>query len=277
MQLPQTANTPRNELRQQILREHRKQRQRTTRWVRLTQIALLVAAMGLWELAGRQKWIDVLLFSYPGKIVGLIYEKLIDGSLLPHVAVTVMETVAGFFLGTFFGTALAALIWWSPFLSKVLDPYLVVLNSMPKVALGPLFIVGFGPGIPAIIATTLSVTIIITTLVIYNSFKEVDANMVKVVQIFGGGRRDVFRKVIWPASFPTIVSTLKVNVGLAWIGAIVGEFLVAKQGLGYLIVYGFQVFNFTLVIGSLFMIAMVATFMYQAVAYLERKMVRGKS
>ena len=205
----------------------------------------------LWELASRLKWIDVLLFSYPTKVFHLLWEKLLDGTLLPHVAVTVEETIIGFFLGTIFGTALAVVIWWSPFLSRVLDPYIVVLNSMPKVALGPLFIVGFGPGLLSIIATTLSITVIITTLVVYGSFKEVDHNYVKVVKLFGGNQRKVFLKAILPSSFPTIVSTLKVNVGLAWIGVIVGEFLVSQKGLGYLIIYGFQVFNFTLVISTL--------------------------
>jgi NitT/TauT family transport system permease protein len=127
----------------------------------------------------------------------------------------------------------------------------------------------------SIIATTLAVTVIITTLVVYTSFKEVDANYIKVIRMFGGTRTQSFRKVILPASMPAIVSTLKVNVGLAWVGVIVGEFLVSKQGLGYLIIYGFQVFNFTLVLGSLVMIAIVATVMYQIVAYVERRLQRS--
>ncbi|WP_225312708.1 ABC transporter permease [Paenibacillus sp. 32O-W] len=240
----------------------------------LSQLAILAGGLILWEMAGRNKWIDVLLFSYPSKIIELLYSKLLDGSLLPHIGVTVLETLVGFILGTLVGTAIAILIWWSPFLQKVLDPYIVVLNSMPKVALGPLFIVGLGPNVLSIIAMTLAITVIVTTLVIYSSFNEVDSNYVKVIRIFGGQRTQVFRKVILPASFPTIVSTLKVNVGLAWIGVIVGEFLVSKQGLGYLIIYGFQVFNFSLVIGSLFIIAIVATLMYQAVAYLEGRLAR---
>ncbi|MNI28329.1 putative aliphatic sulfonates transport permease protein SsuC [compost metagenome] len=196
--------------------------------------------------------------------------------MLPHVGVTVWETIVGFLLGTLFGTALATLIWWSSFLSRVLDPYIVVLNSMPKVALGPLFIVGLGPGLLSIIATTLSITVIITTLVVYGSFKEVDPNYIKVVRIFGANQRKVFTKVILPASIPAIVSTLKVNVGLAWVGVIVGEFLVSKAGLGYLIIYGFQVFNFTLVISTLFVIAIVATIMYKAVVMVEQAINRNR-
>lgn len=240
------------------------------------QLGLLLLLFALWETAGRLKWIDVLLFSYPSKIFKHIAQEVISGELWGHLGVTVGETVVGFVLGTGLGTILAILIWWSPFLSKVLDPYMVVFNSMPKVALGPLFIVVFGAGFTAIVVTTLSVIVIITTLVVYNSFSEVDSNLVKVVRTFGGSRSDIFRKVIFPASFPAIISTLKVNVGLAWVGVIVGEFLVAQMGLGYLIIYGFQVFNFTLVMSSLFIIAVVATVMYQLVVLMERKLLSHK-
>ncbi|GIQ68283.1 ABC transporter permease [Xylanibacillus composti] len=260
----------------QVYHDYRKRKRQERIRVILVQLATLVSLLALWEIAGRRSWIDVLLFSYPSKIGNLLLEKLMDGSLLPHVGITVMETVIGFILGTLCGTAAATLLWWSPFLSKVLDPYIVVLNSMPKVALGPLLIVGLGPGMPSIIAMTLAVTVIITTLVVYSSFKEVDPNYVKVVLLYGANRAGTFANVIFPASLPTIISTLKVNVGLSWIGVIVGEFLVSKQGLGYLIIYGFQVFNFTLVIGSLAIIAIVATLMYQAVSFLESALMRRR-
>ncbi|WP_246627749.1 ABC transporter permease [Paenibacillus solanacearum] len=242
-------------------------------WVRITQIVLLVIFFAVWEIAARMQWIDGLLFSSPNRIIQLLYAKVADGSLFLHIWVTVLETIAGFLLGTLLGTAFAALIWLSPFLSRVLDPYLVVANSLPKVALGPLFIVALGPGLLSIIATTLSITVIITILNVYTSFREVDPNQQKVIRLFGGNRRAVFMKAVLPASYPTIVSTLKVNVGLSWVGVIVGEFLVSKEGLGYLIIYGFQVFNFTLVIGSVFIIAIAATLMYQGVAYLEGKLI----
>lgn len=256
--------------------QHKKRRRRWGRYVSLTQIAILIMMFLYWEVAGRLKWIDVLLFSYPSKIGAQLWKDVVSGEIWLHTSVTVFETIVGFLLGTLLGTLIAVLIWWSPFLSKVLDPYLVVLNSMPKVALGPIFIVMFGAGFTAIVMTTISITVIITTLVVYNSFNEVDPNYVKVVRTFGGNRKHIFRKVIFPASFPAIVSTLKVNVGLAWIGVIVGEFLVAKEGLGYLIIYGFQVFNFTLVMSSLIVIAVVATVMYQLVAWLERKLMNGR-
>ncbi|WP_244868464.1 ABC transporter permease [Paenibacillus sp. J53TS2] len=255
---------------------YRKRKRRISNYVVSVQALILVLFIGCWELAGRMRWIDVLIFSYPSKVGRQIVKDAVSGELWPHLAMTVGETAVGFLLGTLIGTLLAVLIWWSPFLSRVLDPFMVVFNSMPKVALGPIFIVLFGAGFTAIVVTTLSITVIVTTLVVFNSFNEVDANLIKVIRTFGGSRRDVFLKAILPASFPTIVSTLKVNVGMAWVGVIVGEFLVAKIGLGYLIVYGFQVFNFTLVLSSLVIIAVVATGMYQLVVYIERKLVRER-
>ncbi len=266
----------RDEWMQKLHQGHLKQVAGWRRKVLAVQLSLLVCMFLLWELAGRLRWIDVLLFSYPSKVFAQIGKDIASGELWIHVAVTVGETAVGFLLGTLVGTLLAVLIWWSPFLSKVLDPYMVVFNSMPKVALGPIFIVMFGAGFTAIVMTTLSITVIITTLVVYNSFNEVDSNYIKVIRTFGGDRSEIFTKVVLPASFPAIVSTLKVNVGMAWVGVIVGEFLVAKQGLGYLIIYGFQVFNFTLVLSSLLIIAAVATAMYQLVVYVERKLLAGR-
>lgn len=253
----------------------KERKRRITAAVIATQAVLLLLFVSLWEAAGRNKWIDPLLFSYPSKMFLQLWKTMADGSIWPHVGMTVTETVAGFLLGTVLGTAIAAALWWFPFLSRVFDPYLVVLNSMPKVALGPIFIVGLGPGFISIVAITLSVTVIITTLNIYNRFREIDTGYIKVVRLFGASRFQLFKIVILPGSFPVIISTLKVNVGLAWIGVIVGEFLVADLGLGYLIIYGFQVFNFTLVLSSLIVIAVVATVMYQLVAILERRLTEG--
>ncbi len=218
------------------------------RLVWLYQTLIFIVFFSSWEIASRLIWIDPLIFSSPSKIWGLFLVKLGDGTLLANLSVTLGETIVGFILGTFLGTLLAALLWWSPFLSKVLDPYLVILNAMPKVALGPMLIVGLGPGFTSIIAMGTVISVIITTIVVYTSFKEVDPNYLKVMQTFGSKRGQMFKEVILPASFPTIISTLKVNVGLSWVGVIVGEFLVSAKGLGYMIIYGFQVFNFTLVL-----------------------------
>src|SRR5690606_11109892 len=143
---------------------------------------------------------------------------------------------------------IATVIWAFPWLARVLDPYLVILNSMPKVALGPLFIVTMGAGFGSILAMGIAITIIITTLVMYSSFQGVNPDHLKLARAFGATQCDLFRKIIFPSSIPDLIAALKVNVGIAWVGVIVGEFLVSKAGLGYLIIYGFQVFNLTLVL-----------------------------
>lgn len=243
-------------------------------WVRFYQLLIFLLFFFGWEISSQKKWIDPLLFSSPSKIGQLFLEKLQDGSLLTNLGVTLTETIGGFLLGTLLGTIIAAVLWWSPMVSKVLDPYLVIFNAMPKVALGPILIVALGTGYPSIIAMGAIISVIITTIVVYTSFKEVDPNYIKVLQTFGATRFQCFKEAILPASFPTIISTLKVNVGLSWVGVIVGEFLVSSQGLGYMILYGFQVFNFTIVFLSLVVIAVFATIMYQLVDLLEKKLIK---
>jgi NitT/TauT family transport system permease protein len=257
---------------EQIHRSYLRRQARQRYLIFASQLALFFLFIGMWEGLARAGGINVLIFSYPSKMWQLFWTQLMDGSLLPHIGMTVLETVIGFVLGTLLGTLIAIVIWWSPFLSRVLEPYLVVANSMPKVALGPVFIVGLGPGLLSVIAMGCAISVIITTIVIYTSFREVNQNYIKVVKTLGADKRQIFTMVILPSTIPTILSTLKVNVGLSWVGVIVGEFLVSQKGLGYLIIYGFQVFNFTLVMVSLAIIAVVATLMYQGVAFLERRL-----
>jgi len=262
-------NTPFKQYQQMLKKEKR--------FVRLYQLIILLIFFGGWELLSRFEWIDRLIFSSPTHVWQTFIGKVSDGSLTLHVGVTLMETIIGFIAGTLLGTLIAIILWWSPLLSKVLDPYLVILNAMPKVALGPILIVALGPGYFSIIAMGALISIIITTIVVYTAFKGVDPNYSKVLQTFRATRWQIFKEVILPASFPTIISTLKVNVGLSWVGVIVGEFLVASKGLGYLIIYGFQVFNFNLVLMSLLIIAFFATIMYQVVELIEKMIIKNNA
>lgn len=260
---------------EQLHRNFLKKEKKVTAQVVTTQSIILILFIAVWEIASRQKWVDPLIFSYPSKILAYLVSAFQDGSIYSHLGVTVLESVVGFILGTGVGILIATIIWWLPFWARVIDPFLVVLNSMPKVALGPILIVMLGPGLQSIIMITLLVTVIITTINIYNRFRETEQGYLKVVQTFGASRLQQFKYVVLPSAIPAMISALKVNVGLSWIGVIVGEFLVAKEGLGYLIIYGFQVFNFTLVLSTLFIIAFVATIMYQAVALFEKKITQG--
>ena len=243
--------------------------QREKRIIFMSQIIILLSFFVMWEIASQLYWIDPLIFSSPSKIFNLLLEKFSDGSMILHVQVTLFETLLGFILGTILGIVFASILWSSLRLAKVMDPYLVILNAMPKVALGPIIIVALGPGYVSIITLGAIISVIITTIVIYSAFNEVDPNYTKVLQSFGATRWQCFKDAIFPATLPAMISTLKVNVGLSWVGVIVGEFLVSKQGLGYLIIYGFQVFDFTLVMSSLILIAIIAAVMYKVVEKLE--------
>ncbi|WP_407920359.1 ABC transporter permease [Gottfriedia luciferensis] len=238
------------------------------------QLLIIVLFFIAWELLSHRKIIDPLLFSSPTKIYDLFISKLSDGTIYHDAMTTIVETLIGFALGTIIGVILAIVLWWYPFASKVLDPFLVVFNAMPKVALGPIIIVIFGASYSSIIAMGIIISFVITALVIYQAFLQVDENYIKVIKSFGATKTQIFKNVIFPASIPTVISTLKVNVGLAWVGVIVGEFLVSKSGLGYLIVYGFQVFNFTLVLMSVLIISVCAGLMYIIVEYIERKTIK---
>lgn len=254
--------------------EYKRKRKLESRKIRLLQLLLLVALFVFWELSTRYRLLDPLIFSSPTAVIQLFIAKISDGSLFPHVVVTLLETVVGFLLGTILGTLLAIFLWSSTMVAKVMDPYLVVLNAMPKVAIGPIILVIFGPNIMAVLVMGILISVIISTIVIFSAFQQVNENYIKVMRLFHATKQQTFWHVVLPASTPTIISTLKVNVGLSWVGVIVGEFIVSSKGLGYLIISGFQVFNFNLVFLALLMIVLLATFMYKVVDIIEQVLLR---
>ncbi len=240
----------------------------------LTQGSIIVVFFILWELLAGWGIIDAFLTSQPSRIYRTIMNLYQEGVLFAHIGITCLETILGFLLGTILGTIIAMLLWWSDFLAKVFEPYLVVLNSLPKIALAPIFIVWIGAGPSSIIVMALAISLIVTIMEVLNGFIAVDPDKVKLVQTFGANRWQTFIKVILPSSFPTIINALKINVGLSWVGVIVGEFLVSKAGIGYLIVYGGQVFQLDLVMASVLILAVAAAAMYKAVVYLEKFLVK---
>jgi len=242
-----------------------------------TQLLILILFFVVWEVAGDLKLIDAFITSQPSRMVKTLINLYNEGSLFYHIGITCLETVIGFTIGTVFGIVIAIILWWSSFLAKVIEPYLVVLNSLPKIALGPVFIVWIGAGPASIIVMALTVSLVVTILEVLNGFLSVDQEKIKLVKTFGANRLQILTKVVLPASFPTMISSLKINVGLSWVGVIVGEFLVSKGGLGYLIVYGGQVFQLDLVMASVLVLAIAAALMYQGVVYLEKLLVRDNS
>lgn len=239
-------------------------------WLVFTQLTVLAAFFGLWQFAASARLVDPFIISHPIAIAKKVVELLQDGSLMHHIGITLMETMLAFVLGTAGGIVLAAMFWWWKFFSDVADPYVVILNATPKIALGPVFIIWLGATMGAAVALAVSITLFIAILSVYSAFRQVDQQKLMLVAALGGTKWQRFQKVVFPSAIPTIIATLKVNIGLALTGTIVGEFLAANAGLGYLIIYGQNIFNMTLVMTSLVILTAIAGLMYYAVCLLER-------
>ena len=234
----------------------------------LAQVSFLAIFVAVWEILARLEVIDSFITSSPSRILKTFVDML-KNELMKHIAVTCMETILGFLLGTLLGTLIASLLWWSPFLSKVMSPYLAVLNSLPKVALVPIIIIWVGAGTSAIVTMALAISLIVTIMEVLNGFTATDVNRIKMAETFGASKFQVFTKIVFPSNIPTLLNVLKVSMGLSMVGVITGEFLVSKAGIGYLIVYGGQVFKLDLVMTSVIILAVVATIMYQGIILLQ--------
>lgn len=250
-----------------FVRKHRRHHHEITSWRTILFVLFLI----LWEASARLKWIDSFFFSSPSRVARCFVEQLQTNSLLSHIGVTLFETLFSFLLVLLLSLLVSTLLWCSTKLSEILEPYLVVLNSLPKSALAPLFIVWLGTGTKTIIVAGISVALFGSIISFYTGFQQVDAEKITLVYTLGGNRRDAFFKVVLPGSVPILLSTAKVNIGLALVGVIIGEFLAARRGLGYLIIYGSQVFQLDMVITSIIILCIIALGFYQSIQFLEHQ------
>lgn len=242
--------------------------------VLFVQIAIIVGFIAIWEIFANAGIIDSFIASSPSRIVKT-FMNLTKNDLLIHIGVTCFETIIGFLTGAILGVIIAIILWWSQFLSKVSDPFLVILNSLPKIALGPVIIIWVGAGMGAIIVMALAISLIVTVLEILNGFLNTDTELLKMARTFNASKLQTLTKIVIPANIPTFINSLKVNIGLSLVGVITGEFLVSKAGLGYLIVYGGQVFQLDLVMTSVIILALVAWIMYEGVVLLGKIIQKG--
>ena len=242
--------------------------------VNVMRVGLLVVFLVLWELSVSLGLIDGFIFSSPSRILSTIKNLYLSGELFSHIGTTLYETIIGFIAASVIGITIAVFMWWSETLKKIAEPYIVVLNSLPKIALGPLIIIWFGAGSGSIIFMAVIITVIVTVINMLAGFCEVDNGKILLLRSMGASKFQIFTRLVFPASLPTLVSTLKINVGMSWIGSIMGEYLVSKRGIGYLIVYGGQVFKLDLVMASTFILCVLAGVMYAAVALAERLLLK---
>ena len=233
-------------------------------------ILLFFAFLAVWELSAETGLLDDFIFSSPSRALRCFFVMASDGSVFPHLGATLLETVVSFFLVTALGLGGALALWES----RTASDLLVMLNSLPKSALAPLLIVWLGSNMRTIVTAAVSVAVFGSVLTLYQGFLSMDPDQEKLIYSLGGTRRDVLRKALLPGSIPLIVSNMKVNAGLCLVGVMIGEFLAADKGLGYLIIYGSQVFKMDLVIMSIVILCLMAALLYQGIAFLEKKVSR---
>lgn len=238
--------------------------------------SLLIGLLLLWEVCARLEIIDSFITSSPSKMAITLAELFRESNMLYHILVTLYETILGFLIAVGLGYFIALILWWSELTRRVLEPYIVVLNSLPKIALGPIIIVWCGSGSKAIIFMAILISIIVAIITMLNGFLAVDNNKILLLRSMGASKVQIMVKLIIPGSLATFISMLKISVGMAWIGSIMGEYLVSKAGLGYLLVYGSQVFKLDLVMATTLVLCVLATLMYSGVSLLEKKLIKTK-
>ena len=267
-------NLDRNSVAEEISsaqKEYLQECKREATVIRSWQWIIMLMFLTLWEVGARVGFINAFVFSSPARVVETIVSMAKDGSLWYHTGITLAETFFSFFLILMIGIGIAVLLWWNTRLSGIFEPYLVMLNSLPKSALAPVFIVWLGANMKTIIVAAVSVAVFGTVLTLYHSFGSTEEDKLKLIITLGGTKKDILSKVILPGNIPTVISLMKVNLGLSLVGVIIGEFLAAKAGLGYLIIYASQVFKLDIVITSIFILCVISVLLYHGIARLEKK------
>lgn len=242
--------------------------------VRFIQILIITLFIFLWQFAADHNLINTFIASSPKSIINTIVNLYQDGTLFHHIWITFYEVIISFLIGTIDGIIIATILWRFKFISKVIDPYLTILNSLPKVSLGPIIIIIAGASTNSIIIMALFISIIITIINVQQAFTSTDENKIRLLKSFKAKPYQIYFKLILPSNYANLISVCKVNIGLVFIGVIMGEFLVSKAGVGYLIMYGSQVFNLNLVMTGIILLAIMASLMYYLIVFIEKRLTK---
>ncbi len=254
-----------------------KKKKRDAMIVFIAQIIILLLFFGLWEILSCFELIDSFLFSRPTKVIKLLGNYVVNKTIFKHIGISVLETILGLAIGTISGIIIAIILWWNRYLAKIFEPFLIVLNALPKTALAPIIIIWIGTGIKGITAVAISISLVLTIISAYNYFIQVEIEKIKLLQSFNATKWQILTKLIIPSNVTNLISLVKINIGMSWVGVIVGEFIVSRYGIGYLIMYGSQVFNMDLVMMGVFVLAIISFLMYEIVNIIEKKMKRKRN
>ena len=240
--------------------------------VLLSQILISIIFIIIWELLSKYKVINTFIFSSPSRIIETIINLFQNNRLLYHIWVTSYETIIAFTITFILSLIISIILYESKYLSRVFDPYLTMLNSLPKVALGPIIIIWVGANIKSIILMSILISLIVSIQTIYSGFINTDKNKIKLLKTFGASKIDILFKVVIPYNYSVIINSLKIDVSMCLIGVIMGEFLTSKAGIGYLILYGSQIFNLNLVMSGIVILIILSIILYELTRYIEKKL-----
>jgi len=268
-----TSNTPKPDGPSPAYAAYLRRERRRDWWIQASRVLLLVAFLGLWEFLAKAQLVNPMLTSYPSAVWPTFLDLLQNGNLGLHTWATFKATMIGFVVSMALGVGIAAALWWSPFVYKVIDPFLVIANAMPKIAFVPIFYIWLGAEY-SVYGMAVAISVFIVIMVAYEGFRGIDPNKVKLATTLGASRRQILTMVVLPGSVPTLLAALKMSIGLSLVGVIVGEFQSASEGLGFLIVNGSQVFKLNIVMTSIVVLAVLSGIMYLAIARLEAVMAR---
>ncbi len=239
------------------------------------QLLIIIIFLLLWEILVNKGILSAFIYSSPSRIFYTIINLIKANNLFIHIYITLKEVIISFLLGLSLGFIIALILYECPFLAKILDPFLTMINSLPKIALGPLIIIICGANIKSIILMALLINLIISIITIYNGFLGTNEYQLKLFKSLNASKMQILTKLVIPSSYRTIISSLKLCVSQTLIGVIMGEFLVSKQGIGYLIVYGKQVFNLNLVMSGIIILAIISFILYKLIVILEKKLLKN--
>ena len=239
--------------------------------ISITQISIFIFFIIIWQFLASHNYINSFITSSPSKILSTISKLYVENNLFIHIWITIKETIISFMITTLLSIIISIILYESVFLSKVIDPYLTILNSLPKVALGPIIIIWIGANQNGIITMAILISIIVSIQTIYNGFVNTDKLKIKLLKTFNATKKDILFNVVIPSNKSTIINTLKINISMCLIGVIMGEFLTSKAGLGYLILYGSQVFNLDLVMTGIFLLTIISIVMYKIIEEISKK------
>ncbi len=240
----------------------------------LSQILIVVLFFGIWEYLANKNIINSFVFSKPSDIIKTIINLVVENNLFNHIFTTLKEVLIAFILGIILGFIIATVLYEIPILANILDPFLTMINSLPKVALGPLIIIIAGANIKSVIIMALLINLIISIITIYNGFLNTEKEKIKLLKSFNATNSQILIKLVIPSSYNTIISSMKLCISMSLIGVIMGEFLVSRAGIGYLIIYGTQVFNLSLVMAGILILLVISFLLYKIITFIEKKLIK---